>query len=236
VLPHEVLLADDGSEQSTRTFFKQWAERQTFRGRHVWQERDGFRRARILNQAIANVSSQYLVFLDGDTVPHPSFVADHLKLGLHGTFVQGHRALIEKKGAVFFGTGNFGSDLRRVLISGQLHGLKHAFRWPLAWRRYRKDLRGTRGCNLAIWLSDLRQVNGYNEAFVGWGREDSELALRLMNSGVRRVDARGWALCYHLWHPPASRDNLATNDKLLETAIDENSARCQKGLNQHSAS
>ena len=68
------------------------------------------------------------------------------------------------------------------------------------------DLRGIRGSNLAIWRADLIRVNGYNEDFVGWGREDSELAVRLTNSGVRRLDVRGWAVCYHLWHPSASSD------------------------------
>jgi hypothetical protein len=54
-----------------------------------------------------------------------------------------------------------------------------------------------------------------------------------MNSGVRRLDVRGWALCYHLWHPPASRDGLPDNDKLLEVAIASNAMTCAHGLAQH---
>jgi hypothetical protein len=94
-------------------------------------------------------------------------------------------------------------------------------------------LRGVRGCNLAIWRSDLVRVNGYNEAFVGWGREDSELAIRLLNSSVRRLDVRGWALCYHLWHPPVNREELAVNDELLAKAVREEHVRCEQGLNRH---
>jgi predicted glycosyltransferase involved in capsule biosynthesis len=100
-------------------------------------------------------------------------------------------------------------------------------------QRVRRDIQGVRGCNLAIWRSDLFRVNGYNEAFVGWGNEDSELALRLMNSGVRRLDVRGWALCYHLWHPPTNRDELAANNELLARAIREKSVRCEPGLDRH---
>ena len=94
-------------------------------------------------------------------------------------------------------------------------------------------MRGIRGCNLGIWREDLIKVNGYNEAFVGWGREDSELAVRLMNARVRRLDIRGWALCYHLWHALASRDNLAANEELLQNAIENHSTHCQLGLNAH---
>lgn len=94
-------------------------------------------------------------------------------------------------------------------------------------------MRGTRGCNLAIWRSDLVNVNGYNEAFTGWGREDSELAVRLMNAGVRRMDVRGWAPCYHLWHPPAGRANLSANDRLLHQALAPKTSWCEAGLNAH---
>lgn len=232
-IPQEVVLADDGSDDQTRAVFEGWASRQSFRCGRVWQEHAGFRRARILNLAIARAASDYLVFLDGDTIPHPSFVADHLRLARPRTFVQGHRALIEQAGASFFGLGEFAPDRRRALFRRQLRGLKHAYRWPWAACRYRSDLRGIRGCNLAIWRDDLIKVNGYNEAFTGWGREDSELAVRLMNAGARRLDVRGWALCYHLWHPPASRANLPANDQLLQTALGQSAAWCESGLSAH---
>jgi glycosyltransferase involved in cell wall biosynthesis len=232
-LPHEVVLADDGSDDQTRAAFEGWAGKQPFPCARVWQEHTGFRRARILNLAIARATSAYLVFQDGDTIPHPGFVADHLRLARPGRFVQGHRALIEQDGASFFGLGDFAADRRRALLSRQLSGLKHAYRWPWPARRYRSDLRGIRGCNLAIWRDDLVRVNGYNEAFTGWGREDSELAVRLMNTGARRLDVRGWAICYHLWHPPASRANLPANDQLLQAALTQKAVRCDSGLSAH---
>jgi len=232
-LPQEVVLADDGSDDQTRTVFEGWAARQSFACSRVWQEHAGFRRARILNLAIARAASAYLLFQDGDTIPHPAFVADHLRLARPGTFVQGHRALIEQLAAAFFGQGEFAADRRRAVFRRQLRGLKHAYRWPWAACRYRTDLRGIRGCNLAIWRDDLIKVNGYNEAFTGWGREDSELAVRLMNAGARRLDVRGWAICYHLWHPPASRGNLPANDQLLQTALAQKAAWCDSGLSAH---
>jgi glycosyltransferase involved in cell wall biosynthesis len=233
VPPDEVLLADDGSEKETKTVFDRWRTAQKFRCEHVWQEPRGFRRASILNQAITLARGDYLIFLDGDTIPHPCFIADHRALACQSQFVQGHRALIERKASAEFGLHEFGRDRRHALCQFQLRGLKHAYHWPWPLRRIRQDLRGVRGCNLAIWRSDLVRVNGYNEAFVGWGREDSELAVRLMNSGVRRLDVRGWALCYHLWHPLVSRDELAANDKLLAKTIHEKSARCEQGLDRH---
>jgi hypothetical protein len=173
------------------------------------------------------------VFLDGDTLPHPRFIADHRRLGRRSAFIQGHRALVKKQAAAWFGLEGFKQDRRCALWQGQLEGLKHAFRWPFPLLRARRDLRGIRGCNLGIWRDDLVRVNGYNEAFVGWGREDSELAVRLLNAGLRRLDVRGWALCYHLWHPPASRAGVPTNDELLAAAIAGGAIRCANGVQQH---
>jgi glycosyltransferase involved in cell wall biosynthesis len=231
--PGEVLLADDGSGEETRRVFADWSGRQRLRTRHLWQKNEGFRRARILNLAIAAATSEYVVFLDGDTLPHPQMVADHRALAQPGVFVQGHRALVEQSAAAWFGLGELSADRRRALWRGQLRGLKNAWRWPLPWSGYPTHWRGIRGCNLAVWREDLLRVNGYNEDFTGWGREDSELAVRLMNSGLRRRDLRGRALCYHLWHPPASRARLADNDSRLAQAIQQAQSRCEHGVDQH---
>src|SRR5579883_3474554 len=93
-LPNEVKLADDGSGEETRQVFANWAATQSFSCKHLRQPNEGFRRCRILNQAIADSQSEYVVFLDGDTVPHWRFIEDHQLLARPGCFVQGHRALI----------------------------------------------------------------------------------------------------------------------------------------------
>jgi glycosyltransferase involved in cell wall biosynthesis len=179
--PEEVLVAEDDTDDATADVFNWWSKQnQRSRCLHVSHEHNGFRRSKILNEAISRAQSDYIVFLDGDTIPHPQFVADHRALAQVGMFVQGHRALIEKKAATAFGLQNFSSDRTEALFTLQLRGLKHAFRWPAPLKRIRSDLHGIRGCNLGIWRCDLICVNGYNEAFTGWGREDSELAVRLM--------------------------------------------------------
>ncbi len=231
--PDEVLLADDGSGEETREVFAAWAAAKPFRCEHVWQKKEGFRRARILNEAIARARSGYIVFLDGDTIPHGRFVSDHRALSSPGRFVQGHRALVGQRAAADFGRDGEVRGRFAALCSGELSGAANVFRWPFAMARSRTDLRGIRGCNLAVWRADLLRVNGYNEAFTGWGREDAELAARLMNAGVRRMDARGRALCYHLWHLPADRTGLAANDELLAAAIQGSSQRCEQGLDGH---
>ncbi len=233
VLPTEVLIADDGSKSDTAETIADWASATAVSTQHIWQPDDGFRRAQILNKAIVAATADYLVFLDGDTVPHPDFVRDHKAIARKRQFVQGHRCFIGEKAARSFGKQDFLQDRRSALLTRQLSGWRNAFRWPFPWSRVSNQAKKVRGCNLAIWRDDLLAVNGYNEQFVGWGREDSELTLRLLNRGLRRVDVRGWALCYHLWHPPANRDQLPRNDELLAGAAAERSVWCACGLDQY---
>ena len=231
--PAEVLLADDGSDERTAQVFREWAAANSGRSEHVWQEHEGFRRARVLNETVARARAEYVVFLDGDTVPHPRFVADHQALARSKRFVQGHRALINHSASRTFGKGDFRKERWEALFEGDVQGLKNVYRWPVPLRRVRRDLRGVRGCNLGIWREHLAKVNGYNEEFTGWGREDSELAVRLINNGVLRMDVRGWALCYHLWHTPMDRSKVPANDQLLAAAVAEGRQTCHVGLSQH---
>jgi glycosyltransferase involved in cell wall biosynthesis len=231
--PDEMLLADDGSGEATRRLFARWADQQSFRCEHLWQPHQGFRKTRILNEAIARARCPYLVFLDGDTLMHPDFVRDHGQLAQDRTFAQGHRVLVQRRAADWFGRGVFNRDRRRAFWQGQLSNLKVAYRWPRPLRRIRQDLHGIRGCNQGIWRADLLTVNGYNEDFEGWGREDSELGVRLMHAGIQRLDIRGWALCYHLWHEPLSRGQLPANDERLEQAMKTSVVTCVNGVNHH---
>jgi len=236
IVGDEILIADDGSGSPTRDVVNAWKARQSFRVEHVWEEHHGFRRSHILNAAIARAQSDYLIFLDGDSVPHPKFLADHRRLARKGCYIQGHRVCFtEKFSKDFASDGKIRNQSRALLEKGVESGGKFLFRWPVPILRRRTNLRGVRGCNLAIWRTDLVRVNGYNEAFEGWGREDSELALRLMNSGVQWLDVRGWAVCYHLWHPPADRSQLDKNIGHLDAALAQKSASCEKGLNLHLA-
>jgi glycosyltransferase involved in cell wall biosynthesis len=232
-VPDEVLLADDGSGVETRRVFEQWAAAQPRLTRHVWHEKDGFRRARILNKTIASARSDYVIFLDGDSIPHPRFVADHRALAQPFHFIQGRRVLVKQEASLTFGSGDFSRDRLKAFLAGQLKGRKHVFRWPIAFKWVVPNLRGVLGCNLSAWRSDLFKVNGYDEDYTGWGCEDVDLALRLINSGVRRLDVRGWALCYHLWHPPADRSNLISNQAKLEATKSKGLVRCESGLNRH---
>ena len=94
-------------------------------------------------------------------------------------------------------------------------------------------LEGTKTCNMAFWKSDFISINGFNEDIVGWGREDTEMAVRLMNTGIRRYNLKFAGFGYHLYHPENSRDMLSVNDGILNKTIEERLRSCTNGVNKY---
>jgi hypothetical protein len=93
-----------------------------------------------------------------------------------------------------------------------------------------RQWRGARSCNLAVWRSDLERVDGFDASFTGWGREDSDLLIRLLRCGLRRKDGRFATGVIHLWHPQIDRTHLAANDGRLAAVLQSERKRAQRGL------
>lgn len=215
VLPDELIVADDGSGPSTRSVVEKLVLDAPFKVVHAWHEDKGFRVAAARNNALRLSSGDYIISTDGDCIPCRQFVADHLRLIQQGTFVQGKRILVTEKG-VSKVTGREGLvALFRCWLRGWLRKPHLFFRLPgVAVRK--NGVRGVRGCNSAFFREDLVKINGWNEDYVGWGREDTDLVVRLMKSGCARRDAMFSAIVYHLWHDKNNHGRLALNDELLK--------------------
>ena len=85
---------------------------------------------------------------------------------------------------------------------------------------------------MGIFKKDIEAVNGFNHMFVGWGREDTELVIRLYRYGLKRNDNPFRAICYHLWHPENPRDNLEQNDRIMTGVLKTCAYYCKSGLAQ----
>lgn len=226
--PDQVVVAEDGADAETARVIAEARREADYPIVHQTQEHKGFRRSSILNAAIAASTGDYLVFLDGDCIPHPSFIADHRRLAERGSFVQGRRAFVKIDAVPEVLAGK--TSLPRLFLTGRMHGCAKAIRLPMPLVRTDTDLHGVLGCNLAIWRDDLLAVNGYDESFIGWGKEDSDLAARLFHLGRKRRMVRNHAVIFHLDHPIADRSGLAGNEHRLAETLQTKRVRAVQGI------
>lgn len=237
----EVLVADDGSTQDTAQLVQTMAADFPVSLRHVWQEDQGFRAGAARNRACAHATGDYWIFLDGDCVPLPDFVSEHKRLAQAGCFVAGNRVLLSETFTREALSRQLPLHARRPgrWLWDRLQGRIN--RWmPLlhaadgAWRlRAPTRWQGARTCNLAVWREDFVSVNGFDEAYAGWGHEDADLAVRLIRQGVRRKDGRFATAVLHLWHRENDRSHLEENVQRLEQIIAGDRIQAQLGLSQY---
>lgn len=233
VLPHEVIVADDGSASPTRTMLDSWIRAHLgLRVRHLWHPDDGFRKTIILNEAVLESTGDYLVFTDGDCVPHPRFVEDHGALAEPGHWVQGRRCFVCEAWVGRFRPGQ--TSVLGWMLLGRIHGAAKGLRLPVPWVRRDQAQRGIIGCNMAAWREDVVSINGFDEAYTGWGiGEDSDLGTRLYHLGRHRKFVYGRAVTYHLDHPPAPKDHVQASLDRLRRTIASGRPRCEQGLDRH---
>jgi len=237
ILPNEVLIADDGSDERTANLIQQFiTNNPTLNIKHVWHEDNGFRLAAIRNKAIRMAQSDYIIQIDGDIIIDQNFIADHLSIQAIGYFVTGSRLLLGKKiTKVLLESEKVNFASLRWKGKNFFNTLRIPFLMRLLQNTYKtkgKHLDYVKGCNMAFWKSDLYLVNGYDESFIGWGREDSDICIRLINAGVKKKFIKFCAVQYHLYHPLASRDQFEANDALIEQNKLQQISFCKHGLIQ----
>lgn len=237
LLPVEVIIADDGSKDDTAELIHKFQKNFPVPIKHIWQPDDGFHLARIRNKGIAASSCEYIVQIDGDLILHPCFIEDHLALKKEEHFTTGSRVLLSpitterlfQKRSLDVATHSTGNK-------NFFNGVRSKWIRHLMAPRYKnsgKNLYYVKGCNMAFWKKDLLAVNGYNESFFGWGREDSELAIRLINAGIKKQFLKMGGICYHLFHTEASRELELRNRKIMADAIKDKKTWAEQGLNQY---
>lgn len=233
MLPDEIIIADDGSHgEETPDLLKKWQKKMQVPVIHAWQEDNGYRKTLILNKAIMQSSSEYLIQIDGDMILHRHFVKDHIRNSARGFYLIGLRGMLtkEKSGRVLATKNTFFFPLAPYfgLRSNTVH--LPMFSRFLYGEQY--DSRTVLGCNFSLWRNDFISVNGYHNDMVGWGHEDIDIAMRLVNMGIRSRRLKFSAVAYHIFHELASRANEAENFKKYTADVEHRIVWCENGCDQ----
>ena len=196
----ELIVADDGSDEQTRAIVERFKNDGAYPVKHVWQENKGYRRSRIANEAVKVSEGKVILLSDGDCIPHRDFVGAHAQAARPNGFAVGGyvrlsaeycRTLTEEKVKAGEYEGQMTDEDRRRFRWTHWKGL-----WGVFFGNIKKPK--VYGCNIGVACEAYYGVNGYDENFDGFGKEDSDLRNRLRRSGAKPTSLWGRAWVYHV--------------------------------------
>lgn len=215
--PDSICIADDGSGPETAEviarFQTDWPALAT---RHVWHPDNGFEKNAILNKAAASSEADYLIFIDGDCMIHPGFVARHLDLARPDRFCSGSLIRLDMpttqavtdqdvlEGRVFDRAWLAKTGTLRKWTTRAKAGALPAALSDLLERVYPVG-RNWCGANASVFRDGYLSVNGMDET-MKYGGGDKEFGIRLANAGIKGRHIRFTAPLVHLDHPRGYKD------------------------------
>lgn len=231
--PTEVIIADDGSGDEVRAVVDDFRKNFDGKIKHIWHEDCGNRKTVILNKALAAATEDYIVEIDGDILMSKDFIADHFFMRRKGFYACGSRVMLSEIGSQKVKEKPEQIKSSYIEKGFKMNTLRCRWLGNLIANSYKKSPVKTRGCNFAAWREDLIAVNGWNEDMLGWGFEDSELAIRLHNCGLRKRFLKFMAVCYHIWHRIQSRTQADQNLEIQNQALAKGTRWCENGVDKY---
>jgi len=210
----EIIIADDGSGPETRDLIERMREETGLTIRHIWHEDNGFQKCQILNKALLNVRTDYIVFTDGDCIPRKDFLAEHAKNAEPGYYLSGSYYKLPMSTSETITKDDI--DTGRCFEVSWLHanGLPRSRKtmkinashfWAKVLNKITPTKCNLKGSNASAWLDDVLAVNGFDER-MQWGGLDREFGVRLINHGITPRHVRYNAICVHLDHARGYKD------------------------------
>jgi glycosyltransferase involved in cell wall biosynthesis len=197
----EVVVAEDDESPAVAEVVARCRAVLGGRLQHVSQEDRGFRKTRILNAALGRSRNPFVVFLDGDCIPHPSFVGAYRRAAVPGRAYYGRRVMLGPRMTERLLARKAPSPPSLLaLVRSDSRRIEEGIRIPFLRRKGKVG--GIWGCNWGIFKSSLLAINGFDQDYQAAGvGEDFDVEWRLRATGVALENMKHRAVVYHLHHP-----------------------------------
>jgi glycosyltransferase involved in cell wall biosynthesis len=216
----EIIIADDGSGKEVEEYVKLIRDNSEFYINFITQEKEGFRKTKILNKAIISSNTDYLVFIDGDCIPNRDFMKYHIEYAEENTVLCGWRVSLGKKISERISTDEINSgkyeNNKFRLLTDSLTGKKSTksaeesiiIKNKFLRKHFSEKRVRLTGYNFSVWKSLLEKINGFDENYVGAGiGEDTDIEYRLKLAGAKFKSIRNLAVVFHLFHEKTIEEN-----------------------------
>lgn len=236
----EIIIADDGSSEETRTVIESFKTQTDIPVQHIWQPDDGFQKCRILNKAIVSSQGEYLIFTDGDCIPHPDFVKNHIELSADKTLLSGGYFKLPldvsqaiTKQDILDGNATRPGWLLKKGVPFTLR-LSKLFSHRVFGRILDAiTLTGAtwNGHSASTWKKYVLETNGFDER-MQYGGQDREFGERLINMGLKTRQVRYRCSCVHLDHGRgyATPESISLNKSIRKHTRTNRVSRTDYGI------
>jgi GT2 family glycosyltransferase len=236
----EIVISEDGEWPAMKNFIEAYQHPNPIL--HLTQPDVGWRKNQALNNAVRKSSGDYLVFIDGDCVPHHRFLEHHFRFSGRDTIVAGRRVklgprytqifkenihdLMKLEKRVVWDYFGMKKDKARFYEEGIFVSADSAAGWFLRKRKFRT----MKGCNMSFYKTAIIAINGFDEDYIlpAIG-EDIDLIWRFQRAGFAFCSVKNFAVQYHLHHKENWTDNSG-NEKLMFAKMEVNEFICKNGL------
>ena len=234
----EIIIADDGSTSDTQQLIERYADLLPLK--HVWHEDNGFRKTKILNEALRVATADYLIFTDQDCVPRCDFVATHEKLAKPRTILSGGYFKLPMNISQQLSRHDIESQQAFKLSWLRSQGLPTNFKCTkliqnTCFAKFMNTITPTRatwnGMNSSTWRELILQVRGFDER-MQYGGEDREMGERLFNLDIQARQIRYSAIVLHLDHarPYVNEEAWERNRAIRQETQQKHLTQTQYGL------
>lgn len=237
----ELIISDDGSSQAFQDGLQELMAHTALTIRHNWHPDDGFRKNKILNSSVLQAQSDYLIFIDGDCIPHREFVAEHLQQAAPGFCLVGRRVDLSSRITKKLTTDKIAAGfleqfsgkllMLRDYLFGNLQNWKNGlyFKNTFVRKLLNRIERGLLGANFSLYKKDLLLINGFDERYTAptFG-EDTDVEFRLRLAGLKMKPILSIAVLYHCHHKLLPRPR--ESELQFEIAQKENKAATDYGI------
>lgn len=229
----EVIIAEDNDGAEMQNFIENARQQFFFPIKHISQPDNGFQKDKALNKSVAVAAADYLVFIDGDCIPHRHFLKAHFENRTEGYALFGRRVMLSEKftNTLARNEANPAINIFNLIVT-RCKRIDCAFYLPFLKNKI-QTITAIWGCNWSIHKKHIVDVNGFDEDYLkpGYG-EDTDIEWRLFKIGIQLKKIKNKAIQYHLHHRENYADTLE-NEKLMLKKQAAGKFFCENGLSKY---
>lgn len=228
----EVIIAEDCEKKEMLFHLEEWRKEFNFEIKHVSQEDIGFRKNKILNEALKISEGEYIVVLDCDCIIHKKFLKNYVKYFKKGyEVIFGRRTEMSEKlsNKILQNKGDYRIKLFDLI-----------FPYSKAWTEaiyfpFFKELKKRRlrllGSNMGFTKEIIFRINGFNEDYTGAGiGEDTDLQWRFLAANANYIAVKNKLIQYHIFHGRGTRQESQKGEEILKRTRENNEWITKNGI------